>query len=331
MDAPFAVRIESGLENLLPGTETLHYRYDPAGAFMAVPLTPLGGDLYEATLPATNCLSQPEFYVSAQDDQGGTMTKPASAVETVFAAEVETDITLFADTFESDQGWLAAILGASSGQWQRGVPVNDPNWDYDPVADADGSGQSYLTQNESGNTDVDGGGVRLTSPSLNLAGGDAGIAYDYYLYLTEPGTDELVVEISSNDAAGPWTQVALHNTDGGTGWRYHEVTQADLTNAGVVLTSAMRVRFTVTDAEPQSIVEAGIDGFRIVRPADCNPLIGDFDGDGSLDLGDHGALAQCLAGPDILHPPGCQVFDAEADADVDLRDVAAFANGFALP
>ena len=42
--------------------------------------------------------------------------------------------------------------------------MNDGGWSYDPASDGDGSGSAYLTQNQSGNTDVDGGAVRLTSP-----------------------------------------------------------------------------------------------------------------------------------------------------------------------
>ena len=41
------------------------------------------------------------------------------------------------------------------------------------------------------------------------------------------------------------------------------ISQADLDAAGVTLSSTMRIRFTANDDNPQSIVEAGIDAFRI--------------------------------------------------------------------
>ena len=78
-------------------------------------------------------------------------------------------MTLFADDFETNQGWTEANLGASSGDWERGVPVNDPNWSYDPASDYDGSGSCYLTQNQSGNTDVDHGAGQLVSPAGGAA------------------------------------------------------------------------------------------------------------------------------------------------------------------
>ena len=58
-------------------------------------------------------------------------------------------------------------------------PVNDPNWAYDPTADSDGSGQCWLTQNVTGNSDVDDGAVRVTSSSFDLSGGNVIIGYDY--------------------------------------------------------------------------------------------------------------------------------------------------------
>ncbi|MCH8151005.1 MAG: hypothetical protein IH830_01365, partial [Planctomycetes bacterium] len=101
---------------------------------------------------------------------------------------------------ETDQGWTASTANnPSSGFWQRGVPVNDPGWDYDPASDSDGSGQCYLTQNQAGNTDVDAGNVLLTSPSMDMSGGNITISYDYYLRLTntDGGVDRMLVEINN--------------------------------------------------------------------------------------------------------------------------------------
>jgi hypothetical protein len=156
-----------------------------------------------------------------------------------------------------------ANLGATSGDWERGVPVNDPGWQYDPLSDSDGSGQCFLTQNQVGNTDVDGGAVELTSPALDMSGGNITIAYDYYLYLTSEGPDVMSVEISSNGTSGPWTEIARHDTNGNTSWRSHLVTQNELNAAGVTLTTDMRLRYTVNDDNPQSIVEAGLDAFSV--------------------------------------------------------------------
>ncbi|MFH1417537.1 MAG: hypothetical protein ABII12_04525, partial [Planctomycetota bacterium] len=295
---PFSVSIEDGTEAYVLGTGTLHYRYD-GGTFQTASLIPLGGDLYEATLPPATCTATPEFYISAQGDLGSTITSPSDAPSSVFAAAVGTLTTVMSDDFETDQGWVATNLGATSGDWQRGVPVNDASWDYDPVSDSDGSGQCYLTQNEMGNTDVDDGAVRLASPVIDMSGGNITISYDYYLRLTNTdGTDMLLVEISSNGAAGPWTEIARHDTDGGTGWRSRAITQGDLDTAGVTLTSNMMLRFTANDTGTASINESGLDAF-LVTGFTCEETCiadGDMDGVGGCNGNDIQLFVEGLIG-----------------------------------
>jgi glucose/arabinose dehydrogenase len=192
------------------------------------------------------------------------------------------DILGFSDNFQTNLGWTTSIAGATTGGWQRGVPVNDPGWAYDPASDSDGSGSCYLTENAPGNTDVDNGSVVLTSPAFDLInlgggrpGGDITICYNYYNYLTisSENVDGIFVDISSNGTAGPWRRVASHTTSNGLLWTAHAITQANLNAAGVTITSNMRVRFTATDAGTQSIVECGVDNFKIYRRVpivDCN-------------------------------------------------------------
>jgi hypothetical protein len=257
------VRITASGESYVPGSGMLHYRYD-GGAFQTDPLTPLGGDLFEATLPAPECTDNPEYYFSAAGDVSGTVYLPLGAPADTMTASVGIVMSLFADDFETDTGWTTEILGATSGQWQRGVPVNDPSWDYDPASDSDGSGRCYLTQNELGNTDVDAGSVRLTSPTLNMSASDFILAYDYFLYLTDQdGTDRLLVEIDPADGAGTWTEIARHDTNGGLSWRHFEIDRATIVAAGVTPSATTKVRFTANDGDVQSIVEGGLDAFEL--------------------------------------------------------------------
>jgi hypothetical protein len=280
----FDVRIQDGDETYQSGTATLHYRYD-GGAFQTAALAPLGGDLFQATLPAALCTDSPEFYVSAQGDLGSTVTSPVGAPTTFFSTAVGTSTVIMADDFETDQGWVANNLGATSGDWQRGVPVNDPGWAYDPASDSDGSGQCYLTQNVTGNTDVDGGEVELVSPAIDMSTGDITISYDYYLFLTNTtgGADRLLVELSSNGDAGPWTEIARHDTDGGLNWRSNTITQAELDAAGVTMSANMKLRFNTNDAATQSINESGLDAFLVTSFVCAAVPCPAADGDLSLD------------------------------------------------
>lgn len=247
----------------------LTYEILGGGGPVTVPMTGAGGT-WTADLPPVPCGSMVEYSFDFDVAGLGNFTAPQEAPTVLYAAIGGIQVNSFADDFETNQGWTTENLGATSGDWERGVPVNDGGWAYDPFADGDGSGSCYLTQNQAGNTDVDAGAVRLTSPSFDLTALGASVEYDYYLYLTNSdGTDMLLVEASSN--GGPWLEVTRHDTDGGTAWRHAVLSQADFTAAGVPPTSDVRVRFTANDGDPQSIVEAGLDGF-VVGRVDCGAL-----------------------------------------------------------
>ena len=329
----FHVQIDNEMENYVPGTAQLHCRYD-GGTFLSLPLAGLGGDLFQAVLPPAHCGDTPEYYISAQSDGGATVLSPAGAPATVYTAQVGTLTVVMADNFEANHGWTAENLGATSGDWQRGVPVNDPDWDYDPISDSDGSGQCYLTQNQLGNTDVDSGAVRLKSPIIDMTGGATTISYDYYLYLTDTtgGVDKLLVEINNAGGSGLWTEIARHITDGGLAWRSNSIDQAALNAAGVVLTNQMQLRFTANDADPQSIVEAGLDAFLVQRVTCVEPTVcaGDCNCDGAVNwrdidffvaaMNDNSVAWLAMFGPDA---PTCPFWnnDVNADGTVNWRDI----------
>ncbi|MCK4341953.1 MAG: hypothetical protein KAY37_09550 [Phycisphaerae bacterium] len=330
---PITVQIVDGAETYVPGSGLLHYRYD-GGSYLTAPLTPLGGNLYQATLPAAGCQATPEYYFSADGAGGSTVFNPKDAPNTVYTAVVGTLTIIMADNFETDQGWTAENLGATSGDWQRGVPVNDPSWDYDPLTDSDGSGQCYLTQNEMGNTDVDDGAVRLSSPIIDMSGGGITISYDYYLYLTNTGgsVDMLLVEINSNGGVGSWIEIARHTSNGGLNWRSHVIDQAVLDAAGVVLTDQMQLRFTANDADAQSINESGLDAFLVTgficeAPPGCD---GDSNCDDQIDWRDIdyfvAAMNDNVAAWEEMFLPGTPTCpfennDVNGDATVNWRDI----------
>ncbi len=321
VETTFDVEIEDALESYLPGSGMLHYRYD-SGTYLTSTLTSLGGNLYEATLPPATCEATPEFYISAEGDGRTTVLNPPAAPSVVYSCLVGTVITLMADDFESPTGWTAQNLGASSGYWQCGVPVDDPGWDYDPATDGDGSGQCYLTENQTGNTDVDDGAVRLISPVFDMADGGS-IAYEYYLYLTNSnGADMLLVEMSNDGGVSNWIEIVRHDANGGLYWHHHEITEDDLIALGITFTSTMQLRFTANDSEPQSIVEAGVDGLTITRFSCENPWVcADVDGDGEgPNIADLVYLVDFMfnSGPPPPHPPSV---DFDWDTDITIADL----------
>jgi len=315
------VQIEDWNENYVPGSGTLYYRFD-GGVFESTPLTFVESDLYSATMPSAKCGELPEFYFSADGDGGSTVYEPSEAPTELYSVKVGWTSVLYENNFESSTGWSISSVGATSGGWECGVPVNDPDWDYDPETDGDGSGSCFLTENELGNTDVDAGSVILMSPIFDMSvGGD--IEYDYYLYLTDTdgAVDKLLVEINSEGGAGSWIPIALHVDDNSLNWSHHVIDEATLISYGVDFTSNMQLRFTANDDNPQSIVEAGIDGL-VVSYLECdNPMMcGDANGDEALNIFDITFVIQFLY-RDGPAPDPLESADVNSDETINIFDV----------
>lgn len=312
-----------GNATISPGSVMLNY--DNGSGYISVPMVNVGGNEYEASLGATPCGGTVSYYVSAQNQLGATFTNPAAGASGAFSASSEYgDTTVAYDNFETDSGWTTAVAGATSGNWQRGIPVNDPDWAYDPATDGDGSGRCWLTGNANGNTDVDAGAVRLISTNFSLLPTPSRLSYRYFIRMTTPSAgDGLFVEISSNGAAGPWTPVRSYTSDGGLSWHSDQIESTELTALGVTLNNTMALRFTAADVDPGAIVEAGVDGFRLAS-LDCTPPCtgadGDLNLDGLVDGRDIGIFAAAVAGTpsagEICHG------DFSQDADLSSADIA---------
>lgn len=257
-------------------TVEVYWRPTPSSSFQVLTMSQIAGCTYGAILPGFGCTETPEFYVTYVATNGVTVTDPPTAPAAVHTLSIGTLTTVFGDNFESDLGWTTSVSGATAGQWERGVPVNDAGWDWDPAADGDGSGTCWLTQNALGNTDVDNGSVTLESPPLDLSGPGVVLEYDYYLRLNvSNGFDGLIVEATVNGSGGAWAQIARHMTDVSGTWQRASIDQATLVAAGVTPTNGTRIRFTANDGNPSSIVEAAVDGLRVARRG-CNGVGANF-------------------------------------------------------
>lgn len=262
----FDVQIIDGDETFQPGTARLNYRYD-GGPFQTAALTPLGGDLFEATLPAADCSDTPEFYVSAQSNLGTTVTSPADAPASFYSTFVGTSTIIVDDDFEIDLGWT--VSGSpGDGQWTRGVPIAQNVCDRgNPPSDADGSGQCWVTDNDSANacnSDVDSGTTILTSPLFDISSGGT-IEYSYWAD-DGPGVfdnDSLDVEVATDAGSTNWTTIRSYTTPL-PAWR------TDTIDVGteVAPSSTIRLRFLASDLGAASLIEAGVDAL-LVRTLEC--------------------------------------------------------------
>jgi C1A family cysteine protease len=261
------VQIEENSDSYVPGSGTLHYRYD-GGTYLTSPLVHVSGDLYEATLPAAACSDEPEYYFSAEGTQAGVVYNPSDAPSTIYSSLVGELAVYFSDDFETDQGWTVSA-GASTGNWERADPqeVSSSGTITQPEDDHSTSGtMCYVTGplagSGAGSYDVDGGPTRLTSPSMDLAGTVAVVEYWRWYHISTEWDDSLLVEVS-NDNGSNWVEV--ESVDDRQIWTHAEWTVNDF----VTPTGQVRVRFTVNDNPNNSLIESLIDDF-IVSTLTCS-------------------------------------------------------------
>lgn len=252
------------------GTGILHY--NGGAGWEEADMEETEPNVYIATFPAFECGTEVLYYFSAQTENGDVITDPRDAPTTTFSTLSATSlITVFEDDFETDQGWLVENSpDLTDGPWERAVPITECDRG-NPIADFDGSGTCYVTDNSPANacnSDVDGGHTYLISPSFNLT--DMGAVVKYALWYTngygdDPYNDIFNVHISANDGQS-WVLVETIGPVSAAGWMYRSF----IVNDYITPTDQVRVRFDASDLNSGSIIEAGIDAFEIVK-WECEP------------------------------------------------------------
>lgn len=317
--------IQDGTETVVPGSETLYYRYGVTGGFAAISLTNLGGGNYSATLPAANCDDHPQYYLSALGSGGTTVTSPGSAPTSAHSFTIGAIGTIFSDDFESNQGWTAGVAGdtATAGVWQRAAPALTT---AQPDADHSASGTLCFVTDALGGAandhDVDGGFTTLLSPAFNMAGaGTASISYWRWFYNSNIQNSTLHRDVFkvdiSNDNGANWVNAETIGPSGpevSGGWFQHSITVSSF----VAPTATVRLRFVAADAGVASTIEALIDDVTATGMV-CATHPGDLNGDGVVDLGD---LSILLANYGITVGGTHDQGDLNGDGMIDLGDLA---------
>ena len=254
-----------------------------------MPASPLGGNVYEVAVPATDCGNVIEFYLVAGAVGGGQATSPADGHSQPFRMLAATGLSeVLYDNGESSVGWsVANSVGLTDGAWERGIPVGggdrgDPAQDFEPEP----NGACWLTANRPGNSDVDGGSTILTTPALAASDPNSEVCYARWYSNTfgaSPNADVFVVEISTNGST--WVNLetvgpAGPEADGG--WYRVCFRVSDF----VEPSANLRLRFNASDLGAGSVVEAAVDGLE-VRVIECDDASGpDLDGNGVVNGAD---------------------------------------------
>ncbi|MHC4993122.1 MAG: hypothetical protein ACYTGC_19285, partial [Planctomycetota bacterium] len=252
------------------GTGNFHIASAGQAEFDVIPMVEVAPNVYDAEFPPSACGAERFFYFSAESTDGFEQIFPVGAPGEPFSAITATNIdSTFEDDFESDQLWEVEST-ATAGIWERGVPAGLGDRG-DPPADADGSGQCYLTGNAPGNTDVDDGATILTSPLMDASEPNTFLSYWRWFSNAAGGSalqDVFLVEVS-DDGGLSWVELETVGPEGpdvGGGWLFREYRVTDIVDA----TDQFRIRFTASDIDPQSVVEAAIDGVEL-RTFSCGP------------------------------------------------------------
>ncbi|MCK5125629.1 MAG: M4 family metallopeptidase [candidate division Zixibacteria bacterium] len=268
IDNTFEVLITSVLGGVLvSGSPQIHYSIN-GGTLISDALTQITSTRFRATLPGDTCGSRFTYYISAEETSTG-LKYDISPSTPHFAIAAASTSTVFEDNFQTSTGWTVSG-DATDGQWNRGVPAGGGERG-DPPSDFDGSGYCYLTDNVSGNSDVDGGTTNLISPTFDLSGGDARISYARWYsnnFGGDPYNDVMRVYLSNNNGAN-WSLVETigPSNQAAGGWYDYSFYASDIITS---LTAQMMVKFEVSDLGDGSVVEAGVDAF-LVTQFMCSP------------------------------------------------------------
>ncbi|MCW5776121.1 MAG: S8 family serine peptidase [Phycisphaeraceae bacterium] len=312
----------------IPGSGKFHYNL--GGGWHTVDMIIVSPNVYDAVFPASTCASEVAYYFSAQADNAQTYTSPGNAPAATHAAlSAKGFITIFEDNFDTNKGWTAGAAddNATSGHWNRMAPqqTSTSGIIVQPGFVVSGT-NCWVTDGRAGSSvgefDVDNGKTTLFSPIFDLEGQDPTISYWRWFSNhagAGPYTDVFVLDVSTNGGS-TWTNVQTIGPSGQEvegGWRFSEFRLKDY----VTPTANVRFRFVASDYNPQSLVEACVDDFRITV-IDCGPSCkADCNGDTVVDTLDFICFLNAFNS-------GGSYADFNGDTVIDTLDFIAFLNAF---
>ena len=290
----FAVEITPIGGDIVAGSALLWSSVN-GGSFTSSPLTGGSGN-YVASINAPGCGDSFEFYFSADlSPSGSTFRDPPQGIYTATVAD-GFEIVFNDDMESGTNGWTTGTdASVTFGNWELVDPLgtSSAGLPYAPDSDASGKGTMCWVTGQgqaggsAGSSDLDGGPVTLTSPAINLDGGDATISFSLWFTCNDAGNpsqeDALEVQVSNG---GGWQTVMTHSGQNPS-WQSFSFNVGDY----VTPSANTQVRFICSDNPNNSLTEAGVDDFRVER-TDCgdDPCPGDLNNDGQIDGGDLGAL-----------------------------------------
>lgn len=327
----FAMNVSGISFQPVPNTGTM-YIARSNGTVDTLAMPQVANNQYVLAFSDIECDEAVGYYFSAEATTGDVFYWPGGqtsvpAPNARFSGVGATgEIIAFEDDFQTDTGWTVSG-GAVDGQWGRGVPIDCGRGD--PNSDADGSGICFLTDNSSAsncNSDVDDGQTILTSPNLDASAPGSVISYSRWFNNVagaSPNEDTMLVQVSG-DGGLSWVglEVVGPVAEADGGWYQKEF----LVSTYVQNSNNFRIRFIAQDIGNGSVVEAAVDGVRLLATEciDDGPSCpGDVDGNGSVEFADLVSLLSAWGSSCT----GCPE-DVDGSGTVEFSDLVGLLSAF---
>lgn len=261
-----------------PDSLLVRYRVGGSGEYTALTMTPTENpDEYAAAIPAQECGSFVEYYISADDTAGVREIVPPGAPAAAHGFHVAA--TLYIQNFETSSDWTTDVSHtASTGAFVRIDPIGT---NYQPGDDATPSPGAFAwitAQNQPGQDgidDVDGGIAATRSPIIDMTNwDDVRLSFKYFHGQrdggNDPGADFFRIQISNDGGLTyPVDLVSIGDVFTIPMWTPVSVDVASV----ITPTSLMRLRVQAADDFPQTgdVIEGGIDDIVITACAPPPP------------------------------------------------------------
>jgi len=187
-----------------PGSTKLFSRIGPYGAFVESQLTPLGDNLYQATLPGTPCCKTLYFYFSAATTTGVVGTLPVGAPNTAYQLPVPPIVSAYEANMDVNPGWTKSP-DTPANKWAWGTPTGGGGSSGGPDPTGGYTGTNVMGYNLAG--DYAGGlpEMNITTPAINCAALiDTKLSFYRWLGVGAP-PDHAYIRVSDNGTA--WINV----------------------------------------------------------------------------------------------------------------------------
>ncbi|MBN1510411.1 MAG: hypothetical protein JXB13_00210, partial [Phycisphaerae bacterium] len=306
----------------------------PAALDYVISRLPIRGGLFEEaggapilsvphTLPdgASRVVYRPSWGVAGQDNFGFKANDGGTAPEGGDSNEATIAVTIASPPQGLTHAWPLDVNPGWSveGQWAFGTPKGGGTHNKDPQAAY--TGQYVYGYNLYGDYANNLSLRCLTTDAIDCSR-LMRTELRFWRWLGVEAFDSATVEVSADGQN--WTAVWSNQTEGvlivDMAWSQMTLDIADVADGQ----PDVRIRWGMGPTDAYTTYPGWtIDDVEIW--AVQSPALGDFDGDGLIDLADFAAMPECLTGPDagpVL--AGCEAFDFDADTDVDVADFAVF-------